>query len=188
MKEEVFTILDKYLKIYPEEKEKQQKFIEFLNRNDNSSIIDWNNFDGHIVASGFMYAKKDKKFLVLYHKDMKKYVYPGGHVDAKDKNIFEAAKREVKEETGLDNFQNINIDNDKLVPMDIDIHHVEINERLNLPRHYHFDFRYLFIIDNISKINQDEEELGDYKWVSLSELNMGYITSKIKKILDAKNL
>ena len=29
------------------------------------------------------------------------YIYPGGHIDKSDTSVLEAAKREVKEETGL---------------------------------------------------------------------------------------
>ena len=105
MKNLILTILNKYLLLFPEEKKRQAKLIKFLNNFDDRQIIDWNNFDGHIVASGFIYSKKDKKFLVMYHNDMKKYIYPGGHIDLSDINPLDAAIREVKEETGLIDFK-----------------------------------------------------------------------------------
>ena len=58
--------LEKYIQIFPNEKDRQDKLINFLNKQDENKITDWNNFEGHIVASGFIYAKKEKKFLVLY--------------------------------------------------------------------------------------------------------------------------
>ena len=42
---------------------------------------------------------------VLYHNDLKMYLYPGGHVDDNDNSILSAAEREVKEETGLVDFK-----------------------------------------------------------------------------------
>ena len=166
----VLKILTEYLLIFPEEKEKQSQFIEFLEKNNDDQITDWNNFDGHIVASGFVYAKKERKFLVLYHKDMKMFVYPGGHTDRTDKNPLEAAIREVKEETGLKKFEEVKVSENELVPIDIDVHKVEYNTRLDLPEHYHFDMRYLFIIDKVEQIKIDKEESSEYKWISEEEL------------------
>ena len=74
------------------------------------------------------------------------------------------------------------------MPIDIDTHVIGYNERLNIPEHYHFDFRYLFSVDKIEDINMDTEELGNYKWISIEELeqdpNYGRIVEKIKGILD----
>lgn len=56
------NILLKYLETFPEEKNKQKIFGKYLKNFSESEIIDWNNFDGHIVASGFIYAKAEKSF------------------------------------------------------------------------------------------------------------------------------
>ena len=187
MKNIILSVLNEYLMIFPEEKEKQSKLLEYLNMFDDKKIIDWNNFDGHIVASGFIYSKKDKKFLVMYHNDMKMYIYPGGHIDINDANPKEAAIRKVKEETGLSDFKEINISKNSLVPIDIDTHIIDYNERLDLPKHYHFDFRYLFIIEEIDDINIDNEELSSSKWIDINELsndlNYGKIVNKINNLI-----
>ena len=81
----------------------------------------------------------------------------------------------------------LKITEDQLIPFDIDTHIVKRNERLNLPKHYHFDFRYLFTINEIEEINIDKNELENYKWVELSEiydnLNESIIAKKLEKIL-----
>ena len=63
-----------------------------------------------------------------------------------------------------------------------------MNERLKIPEHYHYDFRYLFTVDKIEDVNMDSEELDNYKWISMEELehdpNYGRIVGKIKNILD----
>ena len=185
MKESVTDILNKYLSIYPLEKDKLNRLFEFINTHKSEEITDWNNFDGHIVSSGFIYAKNDKKFLVLFHNDFKRYVYPGGHVDSTDKSILDAAKREIKEESGIDNFKLVSTDSDENVPMDIDIHLIGYNERLDLPEHYHFDFRYFFVIDSISDIKVDPEEHFTYKWIDVEEfINNCHYGDAINKILN----
>lgn len=187
MKNKIEKIIKKYLEIYPEEQTRQEHLINYINSHTYSECIDWNNFDGHIVCSGFVYSKKDKKFLVLYHKDLKMYLYPGGHMEESDINTLSAAIREVSEETGLTNLREFIIDNDPLIPIDIDTHVIGYNERLNLPEHYHYDFRYLFLVDNTSKIDLDLNELRDYKWIDIDELtnnqNYGKVINKLKNIL-----
>ncbi|MBR4351091.1 MAG: NUDIX domain-containing protein [Bacilli bacterium] len=187
MKEYLLNVLNEYLLLFPDEQVRQKKLNEFLLGHTEEEFTDWNNFDGHIVASGFVYSIKDKKFLVLYHKDLKMYLYPGGHVDKSDSSILEAAKREVKEETGLTNFNLFSYAKNENIPIDIDTHVIGYNERLNLPEHYHFDFRYLFTVDEITDVNIDLEESSDYKWIDMNELkndpNYGNISKKIERLL-----
>lgn len=190
MKKEILNIVDNYLQIFNEEKERQQELLSFIKETEQDKLTDWNNFNGHIVASAFIYAKQEQKFLVLYHKDLKMYLYPGGHIEKDDKSILDATKREVKEETGIINFSPLLI-KDKLIPIDISSHITPYNKRLNLKEHKHFDFRYLFTIEKIVDVKQDTEELGDYKWIDLKELSQdehyGKIATKIEKQLNESN-
>ena len=166
MKNKLLKILDDYLLFFPEEKGRQSKLLDYLEKSKDKDIIDWNNFNGHIVAGGFIYAKEEHKFLVLFHKDLKMFLYPGGHVNDNEKSPFQTAKREIIEETGLNRFEQLKL--------------------------YHFDFRYLFIVDRIPKIKIEEEELSSYKWIDINELendlNYGKIVNKIKKILVTKEV
>lgn len=188
MRYQLLNLLEKYLLLFPEEQQRQITLINYLNSHKDDELTDWNNFNGHIVAGGFIYAKEEDKFLVLYHNDLKMFLYPGGHVDSSDVNILEAAKREILEETGLSNLEQLKLTEDALMPIDIDTHKIGYSERLNLPEHYHFDFRYLFMVDKISDLNTDTEELSSYKWISVEELssdpNYGMIAGKIKKLLN----
>lgn len=188
MKEIMLDIIKKYIEIYPNEVERLSILKDYIYKFSSEDIIDWNNFDGHIVASGFVYNKDTKKFLVLYHNDMKMYLYPGGHIDKLDINPYKAAIREVKEETGISNLKVLSVSENEIIPFDIDTHIIEYNHRLDLPSHYHFDLRYLFLVDNIDFVKIDEEELSDYKWVSMDELscdkNYGNIVEKVKKIIN----
>ena len=56
MKEIVLDILIEYLKLYPEEKERQKQFYDYLQAHSSLEIADWNNFTGHLVAGAFIYA------------------------------------------------------------------------------------------------------------------------------------
>lgn len=187
MKKLLLNILNKYLNIFEEESVRQEQLLNFLNATDDKEIVNWNNYDGHIVAGGFIYAKEENKFLMLYHKDLKMYLYSGGHAEITDSTPLETAKREVKEETGLTNLTQIKIGKDELIPIDIDTHFIPYNNLKNIKDHYHFDFRYLFVIERIEKIVIDPEESGDYKWVDLEEIKKSStyttISSKLEKLI-----
>lgn len=180
----VEDVVTYYLKKFPDEKDRLSILKSYLKKNNSKSRIDWNNINGHITVGVFVYCKKKDKFLVLYHKDLKMYLYPGGHVDSNDSSLVAAAKRELIEETGISNF---NIFNDGNIPIDIDTHIIPFNERVNMPEHYHFDFRYLFFIDSVCDVILDREECSNYKWVSsfdlLNDKNYGNVVGKIKDIL-----
>lgn len=188
MKNKILELVYDYLDVFPKEKERQQRLIEFLNTHDENEITNWDNFDGHITAGGLIYALKERKFLVLHHKDLDMFLYPGGHTEKEDKNPLETAKREVKEETGLDNLMELTITDDSLVPVDIDTHIIGYNKRKNLPEHYHFDFRYMFILDEEVEVRIDKDESSEYKWIGIEDLyndkNYGKIASKLESILD----
>ena len=188
MKELLLNLLKDYLKIFPNEIERQKDICAYLNNHESANIIDWNNFVGHIVAGGFIYAKKEKKFLVLHHRDLDMFLYPGGHIDISDTNPLEAAIREVTEETGIKDIKEVILSNNKLIPIDIDTHTIPYNERLNLPSHKHFEFRYLFTIETVEIVKLDYDESSEYKWISMEELyndkNFGTIAKKINSIIN----
>ncbi len=187
MKELIINILDEYLRIYQDERKRQKKLQDFIMSTNEDEIIDWNNFNGHIVTSGFIYSKKVRKFLCIYHKDLKMYLYPGGHMITDDENPLKGAIRETIEETGITDFKELSVTDNVLVPFDIDTHLIAYNERLDIPSHYHFDFRYLFVVDSISEVKIDEEEISNYKWITITELeeslDYGNVASKIKKLI-----
>lgn len=182
MKELIVQAFLKYQSIYNEE-EKLRPLKKFLDCNGEEEVTDWNNFEGHVVASAFVMSKREKLFALVYHNEFKMYIYPGGHITQDDINPLEAAKREVIEETGLKDFSVVSVSDNELVPFDIDIHHISYNEKLALPEHYHFDFRYFFVVDHMSDLVIDESESSGYKWVTFEELAKNSHYEKcIKKI------
>lgn len=186
MKEKVQFIVNEYLKLFPNEKKRLSLLLDYLNHSTSEEIADWNNQKGHLTVGAFLYCKEKDKFLVLYHNDLKMYLYPGGHVDKEDKSLLEAAKRELKEETAIEQIKLFSMTYPE-IPFDIDAHMIPFNDRISMPEHYHFDFRYLFCVQNTEKINFDKQEFQNYKWISLKELgkdkNYGDIINKIKQFL-----
>lgn len=185
MEEQIKEIINEYLILFPEENNRLQKLNSYLSET-KGDITDWNNFEGHLTVGAFIFCENTKEFLLLKHKDLDMYLYPGGHIDSSDSSLLDAAKRELLEETGITNATYYNISSNYLIPLDIDTHIIPQNERLNLPAHYHFDFRYLFYIKDKESIIYDKEEISSYKWISEEELSnhheFGLIIDKINNI------
>lgn len=190
MKEVVLDIVDKYLKNFPNEQGRQTELMDYLQKHDDTQIVDYNNSDGHITASGFIYSLEEKKFLMILHKKSQSYLNPGGHSELEDSNPLVTAKREVREETGLSDLKVMNFSNEELIPIDIDTHIISYDVKRNLPEHYHFDFCYFFVVDKIKDVEIAKEEIQNYKLVDIDELydNKHYakimfkIENMIKKI------
>jgi 8-oxo-dGTP pyrophosphatase MutT (NUDIX family) len=62
------------------------------------------NMAGHITASGFVMTPDRSETLLICHKGLNRWLQPGGHVDVDDAEIWYAARREIREETGLTDF------------------------------------------------------------------------------------
>lgn len=165
-------IVKQYLEIFPNEKQNLNELNNLIkhNKDNSNNLFNRKNFEGHITASGFIYSKKEGKLLLLEHKSLKKLLQPGGHVEACDNNIMDAATREILEETGLQDLEIINIAVNTDVPFDINTHIIPKNEKKQEDKHYHHDFRYLYIVDSIKEIKIDDKESNSYKWIEINEI------------------
>lgn len=92
---------------------------------------------GHFTASAFVLAPDADELLLILHGKLGLWLQPGGHVDPDDPQIEAAARREVREETGLAELSLL-----QPAPFDLDVH--RIPERKGQPEHLHFDVRFLF--------------------------------------------
>jgi 8-oxo-dGTP pyrophosphatase MutT (NUDIX family) len=92
---------------------------------------------GHFTASSFVLAPDQRSLLLIFHSKLQRWLQPGGHVDPSDEALIAAARREVLEETGISEL-------DEMEPglFDLDIH--TIPARGVAPKHEHFDLRYAF--------------------------------------------
>ncbi len=57
---------------------------------------------GHITCTGLVLAPDGESLLLIHHRRLDRWLLPGGHVEPEDVEIWDAARREVIEETGAD--------------------------------------------------------------------------------------
>jgi len=55
---------------------------------------------GHITATGLVLAPDGQRLLLVHHRRLDRWLLPGGHLEPQDGEIWDAARREVVEETG----------------------------------------------------------------------------------------
>ncbi len=116
---------------------------------------------GHITGSALILNPEADHVLLLHHRKLDRWLQPGGHADG-DENTARVAKKEVVEETGL---QNIELLQPEI--FDIDIH--RIPERKNEPAHLHYDLRYVFQANPEEALQQNRESKA-LAWVPVNEV------------------
>jgi 8-oxo-dGTP pyrophosphatase MutT (NUDIX family) len=115
---------------------------------------------GHLTGSAFVVDPASRRFLLLHHTKLQRWLQPGGHADG-DGNLAAVALREATEETGIDGLRVV-------VPaIDVDVHLVEPPHE---PAHHHYDVRYL-VVTPPGAIARRNHESTDERWATLDDLD-----------------
>jgi ADP-ribose pyrophosphatase YjhB (NUDIX family) len=108
----------------------------------------------HLTSSVFILSGRSNcRIVLLRHKQFSKWMIPGGHVESWE-NPFEAALREVREETGLDP-QFVTFAGDRAPPIANYVPHPEIIVEETIPatakdpEHIHVDFLYIALANSL---------------------------------------
>jgi 8-oxo-dGTP pyrophosphatase MutT (NUDIX family) len=116
---------------------------------------------GHFTASAFVLSPDRHHLALILHAKLGLWLQPGGHIDPGDADLVAAARREAREEVGLDDLE---LAADGI--WDVDIH--DIPARKAEPAHQHFDVRFLFRSPTTSLRAASDAEAA--RWVPLTEL------------------
>ena len=128
---------------------------------------------GHFTASSFVLSPDAHSLLLIYHKKLKMWLQPGGHIEATDPTLAHAFIREVEEETSL----KLPLPSEPIQIFDVDIHHIP---HIGIePAHEHFDLRLLFH-SNSSHI-QANTDADEAKWVPLSDLDSVHTDDSVRR-------
>ncbi len=188
--QELRQTIARYLELFPEEREGLDRFIRFVEQFDGPSLYDRKNFTGHITASGMVYDPSTDRLLLLEHVQLKKWLQPGGHVEASDASILTAALREVEEETGIRpsllTLQGIGPD--RFPVIDLDCHPIPLSETKREAAHWHLDVRYLFTLPDTScELHIDPTESKACKWMKVDDIpsHFGFVRlgAKIRRAM-----
>jgi 8-oxo-dGTP pyrophosphatase MutT (NUDIX family) len=155
----VHETLAAYLDQHPSDKDTLAVLIDVLDAA-GDSIASRKEFRGHVTA-GALLLRPDGRLLTIEHKALKKWLFPGGHLEEVDHTLMGAALRELAEETGISPDRVVP---DGVVPLHIDAHPIPANPAKGEPDHQHFDFRFLFrTTADVGELQA--EEVTDYSWL-----------------------
>lgn len=132
-----------------------------------------NKYDGtvEVVAAPIIVNDKGEILLIKSHKWGDKYLIPGGHIE-QGETIFEAAKREGEEETGL-----------KLEPQ----YCVNIGELIYDPdfhRKAHLIYIHIVCKAISNKVKLDGKELKDFIWANPQKAIDFNLVAGVKKSIE----
>jgi 8-oxo-dGTP pyrophosphatase MutT (NUDIX family) len=127
------------------------------------------NMTGHVTASGLVVTPDHREVLLVGHLGLGKWLQPGGHVDADDAEIWQAAAREIWEETGITALvlHPWHAEHDGQ-PADIDTHPIPARPEKAEGAHWHHDCLYVFVGER-TPIERQEEEVSAAVWCPIDD-------------------
>lgn len=127
---------------------------------------------GHVTGSAWVVSPDGFRVVLVHHGKLNRWVQPGGHCDG-DPDVLTVARRETREETGLD-----------AAPLrsdifDVDVHPIPAHG--DTPAHIHYDVRFLLGADAaVAPVASAESHA--VRWVTLNEaalLNSGASVARL---------
>jgi 8-oxo-dGTP pyrophosphatase MutT (NUDIX family) len=139
------------------------------------------NPEGHVTGSAVVARPGGSEFLLVLHRKLSRWLQPGGHTEESDATVFETARREAREETGIADFA---------APLgrevfDLDVHPIPARGRD--PAHLHFDVRYLLTTRSDADPEASDDPTRPMRWASYEEaVSLGVDASLARALAKAR--
>lgn len=152
--------------------------------------FDRNNMRGHVTSSVLAVDLAAQVALLVLHRASGKWLPPGGHFEMSEHAdgrtpTFASAARELQEETGLDRFHPMLWPRQsRILPLDVETHHIPENVRKQEGAHVHHDFLYAVLADSTRPLKPALSEVASARWFSLAETFEGRRLVRVRPKLE----
>ncbi len=135
----------------------------------NTNLLSRATLSGHVTGSALVLDTQTDEALVVYATKFNKWVFSaGGHIDDGE-TPWEAATRELHEETGIDAVPTL-FNTETPLPLLFDVHPIPASVKKAEPAHWHYDMVFLFETNGKPKVTADPAEVAQFIWKPLGEL------------------
>ena len=126
---------------------------------------------GHITCTGLVFAPDGERILLIHHRRLDRWLLPGGHVEPEDVEIWDAARREVLEETAAE------VAPGTTPPLaGLDVHGIPAGK--GEPYHLHHDLVFQFrALSNEFRIS---EESRDIVWCAAADFDRYQVPGNVR--------
>ena len=121
--------------------------------------------EGHLTGSAVVVSAAGDQVLLLHHRKLGRWLQPGGHAEAGERDGETVALREAREETGIDGLV---FHPSAPRPLDVDVH--PIPARHDEPAHLHLDLRYLVVAPAGATLRRQAAEARALCWFPWADL------------------
>lgn len=163
-KENYKEAVENYIPFNEAEKAEKQLSQIYIDRF--SDIVYRENRLVHLTTSAFIVNPNRDKVLMIYHNIYKSWSWVGGHCDGEDIPLENAIK-EMKEETGIENYKILSEKPISLNLLTVASHYKK--DKYIVP-HIHLDLTYLFEVSESEKTKIKEDENSDIAWINFEEI------------------
>ena len=184
--ESIARLLQDYLKHWSEDQPRLEVLLKQVEEEDRE-LTNRKNMVGHLTGSALV-VDDQNRVLLIKHNMLKRWLQPGGHLDFEEWPA-DGSLRELVEETG------ITVDGHGLklhrlhgkfgegLPIDVDSHKIPENPGKGEGPHLHHDFQYVYeLSEGAHKLNLQEEEVSQFRWLPLEELLSGAYGVRLQRV------
>lgn len=170
-----------YIPYDDREKVEREIIISFLKNNKDAYSRE--SKLSHMTTSAWIVNQDFTKVLMIYHNIYKSWSWVGGHAD-NDTDLLHVIKKEINEETGLENIKLLSngIYGLNILTVESHLKHGKI-----VNSHLHLDIEYLFMANENDFIRIKEDENSNIAWIPIDEVVNKTSEEKMKPIYEKLN-
>jgi len=174
--ERLYKQLQDYTPYNRQEAADKQTMLEFIQRNPDA--LHRSNRAGHFATSAWVVNRPRTKVLMIYHNIYNSWSWSGGHADG-EANLMAVARREIAEETGLEEITPLTEDILAINVLTVERH---IKKGQVVSSHLHLDVDFLFEADDSLPLRIKDDENSAVAWIDIDRIDEFVNEEKMKPV------